>query len=112
MKTVRDAKLPHPPASSRPHPMQTSRRQFLRAAGVALALPCLDAFLPTQARGAAVAGPPRRMICICAPLGFYPGNFMPKETGKNYKLSPHLETLSAYRDEFTVISGLAGISGG
>src|SRR5205809_442980 len=92
--------------------MQTSRRQFLRAAGVSLALPCLDAFVPTSARGAAVAGPPHRMICICAPLGFYPGNLVPKETGKNYKLSPYLEVLSEYRGDFTVISGLAGISGG
>jgi len=102
--------------------MQTSRRQFprrefprrefLRAAGVSLALPWLDAFVPKLVRGAAVAGPPRRMICICAPLGFYPGNFIPRETGKSYELSPHLEVLSEYRDEFTVISGLAGISGG
>jgi hypothetical protein len=112
MKTVRNVESPPSPASSCPHPLQTSRRQFLRAAGVSLALPCLDAFVPTVARGAAVDGPPRRMICICAPLGFYPGNFMPKETGKNYKLSSHLETLREYRDDFTVISGLAGISGG
>jgi hypothetical protein len=52
------------------------------------------------------------MICICAPLGFYPGDFIPKETGKSYSLSPHLEVLREYRDDFTVISGLAGISGG
>src|SRR5262245_26096304 len=91
--------------------MKTSRRQFLRAAGVSLALPCLDAFVLTSARGAA-AGPPRRMICICAPLGFYPGNFVPKETGKNYQLSSYLELLSQYRDDFTVISGLAGVTGG
>jgi hypothetical protein len=52
------------------------------------------------------------MICICAPLGFYPGDFFPEETGRDYALSPHLELLSQYRDDFTVISGLAGISGG
>jgi len=92
--------------------MQTSRRRFLRAAGVSLALPWLDAFVPTKACGAAVAEPPRRMICICAPLGFYPGNFIPTETGKRYELSPYLELLSEFRDDFTVISGLAGISGG
>jgi hypothetical protein len=89
-----------------------SRRQFLRSAGVSLALPWLDAFVPKMARGAAVAGPPRRLICICAPLGFYSGNFVPKETGKDYALSPYLELLREYRDDFTVISGLAGISGG
>src|SRR5687767_1722087 len=92
--------------------MQTSRRQFLRAASVSLALPWLDAFVPAMARGASAADPPRRLICICAPLGIYPGSFFPSATGKSYELSPYLELLGEYRDDFTVISGLAGISGG
>jgi hypothetical protein len=92
--------------------MQTSRRRILRAAGVALALPSLDLFGSTRARGAAAQDAPRRMVCICAPLGFYPGDFFPKETGKNYSLSPYLKLLREYREDFTVISGLAGISGG
>ncbi len=92
--------------------MQNSRRRFLRAAGVSLALPWLDAFHPARARGAAANDPPRRMICICAPLSFYPGSFIPKETGQGYELSPYLEVLREFRDDFTVISGLPGISGG
>jgi hypothetical protein len=52
------------------------------------------------------------MICICAPLGFYPGSFVPQATGSRYALSPYLEVLREYRDDFTVISGLAGINGG
>jgi hypothetical protein len=92
--------------------MQISRRQMLRAAGVALALPWLDKFVPASARGAEATETPRRMICICAPLGFYPGSFFPTATGKSYELSPYLELLRDYRDDFTVISGLAGISGG
>jgi hypothetical protein len=100
------------PAVSPPRPGRTSRRHFLRAAGVSLALPCLDAFVPSRARGETVAEPPRRMICICAPLGFYPGDFFPAEAGGDYELSPHLEVLREYREDFTVISGLAGINGG
>ncbi len=92
--------------------MQTSRRQILRAAGVSLALPLLDAFLPKRARGAVVVNRPRRLICICAPLGFYPGDFIPNDTGRSYALSPYLEVLSQFREDFTVISGLDGISGG
>ncbi|MCO6458665.1 MAG: DUF1552 domain-containing protein [Pirellulaceae bacterium] len=92
--------------------MQTSRRRFLRAAGVSLALPWLDALVPASARGNSAAGPPRRMICICAPLGFYPGNFFPQAPGAGFELSPYLELLSEFRDDFTVISGLAGINGG
>ena len=47
---------------SEAHFMQNSRRQFLRAAGVSLALPWLDAFVPARARGAAANEPPRRMM--------------------------------------------------
>ena len=46
-------------------PMTLHRRTFLRAAGVALALPCLDAFaLP----GGRAADTRRRMLCICTRL--------------------------------------------
>lgn len=92
--------------------MQTSRRQILRAAGVSLTLPWFETFAPTTALGELIAEPPRRLICICAPLGFYPDDFIPEQTGMGYRLSPYLEILSQYRDDFTVISGLAGISGG
>ncbi|MCB9922242.1 MAG: DUF1552 domain-containing protein [Planctomycetaceae bacterium] len=85
--------------------MNVYRRQFLRAAGISMALPCLDFFLPRQAMGSAVQSR-RRMVCICAPLGFYPPNFFPEQTGRDYELTTHLELLSDYRDDFTVISGL------
>src|SRR5262245_56989182 len=111
MKAMPETVSPHRLTSLPPHLRQPSRRAFIRAAGVSLALPWLDAFAPKLARGAA-AEPPRRMICICTPLGFYPGDFFPKETGKEYGLSSHLEILSEYREDFTVISGLAGVNGG
>jgi hypothetical protein len=81
-----------------------TRRTFLRAAGVSLALPCLDAF--RWARGAD-AGPIRRMICICAPLGFYPPYFFPQKTGKDYELTPYHEVLKDFRADYTIVSGLA-----
>src|SRR4051794_10564436 len=93
--------------------MKFTRRQVLRSAGVALVLPCLDAFSPTRA-SAATAQPRRRMVCICAPLGLRPDNFFPEKTGKDFELTPYLELLKDYRDDFTVISGLshAGMSSG
>ncbi len=93
--------------------MKLHRRQFLRAAGVSLALPCLDAF--SSARAAADAGAPRRrMVCICTPLGLYAPHFFPERAGKEYELTPYLELLKDYRADFTVISGLAhpGMSSG
>jgi hypothetical protein len=92
--------------------MFIDRRTFLRAAGISLALPWLDAFAATT-KGLAKQ-PPRRIVCICAPLGLHPDNFFPQQPGKDYTLSPYLEILKEFRDEFTVMSGLAhaGMSSG
>jgi hypothetical protein len=79
-----------------------SRRHLLKAAGVSLALPLLESF----ARGDASTIPPRRMVCICSPLGIHGENFFPKESGSDYALTPYLEELKDYRDYFTVVSGL------
>lgn len=93
--------------------MKLDRRTFLRAAGVSLALPCLNAF--SMARAATDAAQlRRRMVCICTPLGLIPANFFPEKAGKDYELTPYLELLKDYREDFTVISGLmhAGTSSG
>ena len=84
--------------------MTLHRRTLLRAAGISLALPCLDAFAP-RARGAD-AKPRRRMVCICAPLGLHPAYFFPEKDGKDYELTPYLEVIKEFRSDFTVVSGL------
>lgn len=86
--------------------MKLERRKFLQAAGVSLALPCFDGLLSARA-SAANKEPRRRMVCVCAPLGFYAPYFFPEKDGKEYELTPYLEPLKDYRDDFTVISGLA-----
>src|SRR5688500_10148402 len=86
--------------------MNLRRRRFLKAAGVSLALPWLDVFAPAQAEEA-TAEVRRRMVCICTPLGLYPPNVFPEQSGRDYVLSPYLEVLQEVRDDFTVISGLA-----
>ena len=88
-----------------------SRRHLLRGAGVALALPMLDAMLPAFARAAttdAVGTPPRRFFGICNNLGLLPDKFFPAadSAGAGYQLSPYLEHLSDHRDDFTVFSGV------
>ena len=89
--------------------MKIPRRTFLRTTGISLALPWLDAFAADSAgpKRAAAGTVPRRMICICAPLGLHPDNFFPQQTGKGYAPSPYLEILSDFRDDMTVVSGLA-----
>ena len=81
--------------------MKIPRRTFLRAAGISLALPWLEALAAAPARE------PRRMVCICAPLGLHPDYFFPQQAGRDYALSPYLEIVGEFREEMTVISGLA-----
>jgi len=87
-------------------PISMTRRRFLRAAGITLALPMLDCF---QARGLAAGAkkPIRRMVCICTPLGLHAPYFFPEQTGKNYTASPYLEELKEFREDYSVISGLS-----
>ena len=81
-----------------------NRRKFLRASGVCVALPWLEGLSRGQS-AASVA--PRRMVCVCAPLGLHAENFFPKEPGRDYALTPYLEALKDFRENYTVISGLA-----
>jgi hypothetical protein len=74
---------------------------------VSLALPMLSAFQPRSARGAAAAGVPRRMVCVCTPLGLHPANFFPQAVGREYEETPYLGVLKDFRQDMTVISGLS-----
>lgn len=80
----------------------TTRRRFLRASGVTLALPMLESF----AHSADDTGPPaRRLVCVGAYLGFYTPKFYPKQTGRDYETSPLLKPVEEFRNDFTVFSG-------
>ncbi len=85
-----------------------SRRTFLRAAGVAIGLPFLDAMIPTFASAAQQAqNAPRRMVLVGRPLGMYAPNFFPEQTGADYQPSRYLRALQPHREHFTVISGMS-----
>jgi hypothetical protein len=84
--------------------VKLTRRTMLRAAGVSLALPWLDATATARTRAAV---PPRRMVLICTPLGLHAPHFFPEKSGKDYALTPYLEVLKDLRDDYTVISGLS-----
>ena len=89
--------------------MRESRRTFLRAAGVSVALPWLGATARTRsARGGEKEGAgPRRLICICTPLGLHAPNLIPQKAGADYEATPYLDLLAEHRRDFSVISGLA-----
>lgn len=85
-----------------------SRRHFLRGAGVLLGLPLLEAMQPAVAWAEANAPAPRRFFGICNNLGVLPDRFFPAadSAGRNYTLSPYLEVIKEYRNDFTVVSGV------
>ncbi|PWU06447.1 MAG: hypothetical protein C5B51_12210 [Terriglobia bacterium] len=82
------------------------RRTFLRGAGVTLALPFLDAMIPSFSDAAAVANPVRRLGFVYIPMGCNWFEFFPKEVGKITELSPTLSTLTPFLNQVTVISNL------
>ena len=85
-----------------------SRRTFLRATGVGMALPWLETF----ARHA--PAPRQRLVCIMTPLGLHAENLFPQETGRGYRATRYLAPLEPLRDRFTIFSGLMhpGVDGG
>ena len=83
-----------------------SRRRFLRAAGVSLALPWLESLAPVVRAGSPAAAR-RRMVAILYPLSFHPPQFFPEQAGRDYTLTRYLKWIEAYRKDFTVFSGLS-----
>ena len=81
------------------------RRTFLRASGVALALPLLESLSPALASGA--AGTPKRMVTICSTLGLYSASWFPKTAGAGYEATEYLTLLDTHRSRYTVFSGLS-----
>ncbi len=64
--------------------------------------------------GQAAAAAPRRMISICTNLGVLEKHFYPATTGRDCALTPYLETLKDFQDQFTVFCGtsLPDVGGG
>jgi hypothetical protein len=84
------------------------RRMFLRASGIAIGLPLLDAMSPRTARATTPAtAPAPRVVLVGQPLGLYGPNFFPEQPGRDYQPSRYLQLLAAHRDRFTVFSGMS-----
>ena len=103
--------LPHSPS---PHlPFSPSRRRFLGASGVALALPLFESlvqqasFARESALGFEPDAPPRRMICICNNLGLHRPFYEPENTGRDYRPSRYLKLIDEFRDDYTVFTGVS-----
>jgi hypothetical protein len=90
--------------------LQLSRRTVLRGAGVALALPLLEAMHPRRARAAGAI--PKRFVTMFTPNGTIYPNWVPTGTETSFTLSPILAPLEPYHDDLVVVSGLYQQGGG
>ncbi|MFT4588242.1 MAG: hypothetical protein ACI8QF_002343 [Limisphaerales bacterium] len=90
------------------------RRRFLRGMGVGMALPMLDCMTTVFGQDATRPQAPRSMLLISNNLGVLPKPFFPSNEGAQYTLSPYLQELKDFRNDFTVFSGLShpAVSGG
>lgn len=85
-----------------------SRRTLLRGAGVAFALPLLDAMIPANtAMAATVANPSklRRLGYVYIPMGFNPQPWVPEGDTLD-KLPLTLQPLEKIKSHVTVVSGM------
>ncbi|MGK2911600.1 MAG: DUF1552 domain-containing protein [Sphingobium sp.] len=82
-----------------------SRRTTLRGLGTMIALPFMEAMMPS-ARAADIAARPKRLQVFYSPNGMMMDGFRPTTQGKDFVLPPTLEPLAPHRDYITIITGL------
>src|SRR2546426_7547655 len=80
-----------------------SRRTVLRGLGATVALPFLDAMVPSAR---AAAKPVNRFLAFYVPNGMAMEYWTPKGEGSTFELSPILQPMAPYRNQMTVLSGL------
>ena len=81
------------------------RRTVLRGLGTALALPFLEAMMPS-AKAADIAERPKRLSVFYTPNGMTMDAYRPRGAGPDFVLSPTLTPLEPYRADIVVVSGL------
>ncbi|HUF68912.1 MAG TPA: DUF1552 domain-containing protein [Longimicrobiales bacterium] len=83
------------------------RRTFLRGMGATVALPLLDAMIPSMtALAGTAADPVRRLGFVYMPMGCDIARWTPPGEGRLVELSPALESLRPVMDHLTVITNL------
>ena len=83
------------------------RRTFLRGMGATLALPLLDAMVPSMTAWAATpANPVRRLGFVYMPMGCNISQWTPPGSSNLAELSPSLRSLASVVDHLTVISNM------
>ena len=86
-----------------------SRRNFLRNAGLTVALPALASLLPREAFAGSKVLAPKRMAVVYVPNGAIPAAWWPATEGADFALSPTLAPLAKVQKHLQVIGGLEAL---
>lgn len=85
----------------------TSRREFLRHAGVSAAAANLACYLPSLGRADVIASPAtQRLIFVFSPNGVIPKHFWPDTVGEGFELKRILEPLCEFKDRMMTMHGI------
>src|SRR3954466_6103868 len=81
-----------------------NRRTLLRGMGAAIALPALNAMFPALANS---PDPARRLAGVYVPNGIIMNQWKPPPLGSGFECARILKPLERFRNDVTVVSGLA-----
>src|SRR5438309_470124 len=84
------------------------RRTVLRGMGAAVALPLLDAMVPAfTATAKTAANPVKRLGVVYTPHAMIMKSFTPATDGTDFEITPILRPIQSFRDQLTIVTGLA-----
>ncbi|HEV8396750.1 MAG TPA: DUF1552 domain-containing protein [Vicinamibacterales bacterium] len=87
--------------------MHLARRTFLQGLGTAVALPFLDAMVPSfTALAKTAATPQKRFGAVYIPHGAIMERYTPAKVGTGFDFTPILKPLQPYKDNVVVVSNL------
>src|SRR5262245_45063129 len=87
------------------------RRTVLRGMGTELTLPFLDAMVPAFAVTAAEKPIKRLGVVYLWPNGAAVRDLIPPTAGADFEITPILRPVEKYRQQLTIVSGLANAQG-
>ena len=81
---------------------------MLKGLGATIALPLLEAMIPTGLGASTLRDSfsPRRMTCMFMPNGVNPDKWNPEQKGRNFALSPILKPLEGMEDKLLILEQL------
>lgn len=77
------------------------RRTLLKGIGGILSLPLLESMAHSSPVASSI---PTRFLVVGNPFGAHPDHFFPKDFGKDFAISPTLQSLDWLKDRLTVVS--------